>query len=217
MRLEEGARMDADRPKPRSIFLSHNRADKPFVRRVNRELTTKGIQTWLDEAEILPGESLIDKIQQGLHAMDYLGVFLSPDSVKSNWVRKELNVAITQEIQGATVKVIPIIIGDLRDSDVPLLLSDKYYIDFRGVNPFEKGIHELLMVLSDEYSSYVAKAIKEIESPDEFSTGFAALRALLLEDAEDPEDLAQSLHRYQILKRIGIDLKRFEEDRRAHV
>ena len=67
------------------------------------------------------------------------------------------------------------------------------------------------MVLSDEYSSYVAKAIKEIESPDEFSTGFAALRALLLEDAEDPEDLAQSLHRYQILKRIGIDLKRFEE------
>ena len=59
----------------RSIFLSHNRVDKPFVRRVNQELKKIGIRTWMDEAEILPGDSLPDKIAIALREMDYLGAF----------------------------------------------------------------------------------------------------------------------------------------------
>src|SRR5262245_26870833 len=123
----------------RSIFLCHNRHDKPFVRRVNRELTKTGISTWLDEAEILPGDLLLEELEHGMHSMDYLGVFISPDSIRSQWVKKELNVALTREIEGRKVRVIPLLLAGLLDKDIPIFLIDKYYIDFREGQPFKKG------------------------------------------------------------------------------
>jgi hypothetical protein len=45
-----------------SIFLSHNHADKPFVRRLAQDLQAAGARVWLDEAEMLIGDSLIKKI-----------------------------------------------------------------------------------------------------------------------------------------------------------
>lgn len=51
---------------PVSIFLSHNVADKPFVRRIARDLDNQGVRCWVDEAEIKVGDSLIEKIRQGI-------------------------------------------------------------------------------------------------------------------------------------------------------
>ena len=41
---------------------------------------------WLDEAEMLPGDSLIGKIEAAVGRVDYLGVVLSRNSVVSPWV-----------------------------------------------------------------------------------------------------------------------------------
>ena len=76
-----------------SIFLSHNSQDKPFVRRLARDLDVHGVKCWIDEAEIKVGDSLIEKIRQGLDSMSYVAVVLSPDSVNSAWVQKEIDVA----------------------------------------------------------------------------------------------------------------------------
>lgn len=70
-------------PMPPAIFLSHNHADKPFVRRLAADLGNQGIRYWLDEAEIKVGESLIEKIRTGIDSTEYLAVILSPDSVAS--------------------------------------------------------------------------------------------------------------------------------------
>ena len=48
-----------------SIFLSHSHVDKPFVRRLASDLIDSGVKVWLDEAEILIGDSLIEKIGTG--------------------------------------------------------------------------------------------------------------------------------------------------------
>ena len=60
-----------------SIFLSHNSKDKPFVRSLARYLEKAGIKVWVDEAEINVGDSLIQKISNGIENMRYLGVILS--------------------------------------------------------------------------------------------------------------------------------------------
>ena len=44
-----------------SIFLSHNSADKPFVRKLAADLRRNGFYAWVDEAEIKLGDSLIEK------------------------------------------------------------------------------------------------------------------------------------------------------------
>ena len=81
------------------VFLSHNHADKPFVRRLAWNLRFVGINVWLDEAEIDIGDSLIGKISEGIQSTDYVAACLSPDSVRSSWVTIELQMAMTKEIK----------------------------------------------------------------------------------------------------------------------
>jgi hypothetical protein len=73
-----------------SVFLAHSSADKRFVRRLAADLLERGIRVWFDEAELLVGDSLFAKIGDGVREVDYLAVILSPASVKSPWVQREV-------------------------------------------------------------------------------------------------------------------------------
>lgn len=94
---------------------------------MGNELRARGAQVWIDEAEIEVGDSLIDKISDALENVDYLVVLLSHRSVKSEWVKRELNIAITQEIHGKRVKVLPCRLDKCK---MPPFLLDKKYADF---------------------------------------------------------------------------------------
>jgi len=142
-----------------SIFLSHNHKDKPFVRRLAERLNAHGIRTWVDEAEIRVGDSLITKIESAIKDFTYLGVILSPNSVTSQWVKKEVNIALTHEIDGAHVKVLPLLI---ESCDIPWFLSDKLYADF--TRDFEDGFETLLKRLQDDLhaASHRSKRAQEL-------------------------------------------------------
>lgn len=111
----------------RSIFLSHTHADKAFVRKLAADLEAHGVRYWLDGAEIKVGESLIEKIRQGLDGVDFVAAVLSPNSIASPWVQRELNVAMNQEIMGRQVKVLPLL---YRQCELPGFLLGKFYADF---------------------------------------------------------------------------------------
>ncbi|WP_018230330.1 toll/interleukin-1 receptor domain-containing protein [Methyloversatilis universalis] len=123
------------------IFLSHNSADKPFARRLASDLEAQGVGYWLDEAEIKVGESLIERIREGIDDAAYVAVILSPDSVKSLWVQREVDVAINQEIQGRRVKVLPVM---YRMCDLPGFLLGKKYADFTDPTRYEAALKELV-------------------------------------------------------------------------
>ncbi|WP_085314302.1 toll/interleukin-1 receptor domain-containing protein [Derxia lacustris] len=112
----------------KGIFLSHNHADKAFVRRLAIDLDAQGIQCWLDEAEIKIGDSLIEKIRTGIDEMDFVAIILSPASVNSSWVQREMDVAMNQEIAGRRIKVLPIM---YRKCELPGFLLGKRYADFQ--------------------------------------------------------------------------------------
>jgi len=122
-----------------SIFLSHSSPDKPFVRSLAHNLRDAGFAPWIDEAEIKLGDSLINKISEGIDRCDYLAVVLSASSCQSEWVNREVNIALTQEIRGKRVKVLPLI---LEECEIPPFLLDKKYVDFSG--SYVDGINELL-------------------------------------------------------------------------
>jgi len=142
-----------------SIFLSHNHKDKPFVRKLAERLNAQGIRTWVDEAEIRVGDSLITKIESAIQEFTYLGVILSPNSITSQWVKKEVNIALTHEIDGAQVKVLPLLI---ESCDIPWFLSDKLYADF--TRDFEDGFETLLKRLQDDLhaASHRSKRAQEL-------------------------------------------------------
>jgi TIR domain len=131
-----------------SIFLSHNHKDKEFVRRLANNLRAYGVKVWVDEAEILVGDSLIQKIGEGIEEMEYLGVVLSPNSVDSKWVQREIEVATNKEINGRKVKVLPIL---YRKCKMPPFLEGKLYADFTLYESYQSGLQGLLKRLVPNY------------------------------------------------------------------
>jgi hypothetical protein len=124
-----------------SIFLSHSHLDKQFVRQLAEDLSRYDVKVWLDEAEMGIGDSLIEKIREGIDSMDYLGAVISQHSVKSPWVRREIDVAMNQEIEGRRLKVLPILIDDC---DLPGFLLGKIYADFRKPEKYSNSLDALL-------------------------------------------------------------------------
>ncbi len=131
-------RMSRSQP---SIFLSHSSADNTFAKRLGTALAQNGVRVWIDEAEIRVGDGLLQKITEGITGMEYLGVILSPKSVKSRWVQKELHIAMIEEIEDRRIKVLPIY---YRGCTIPAFLRDKVYADFRNPRLFQHSLVKLL-------------------------------------------------------------------------
>jgi len=124
------------------IFLSHTSDDKTFVRRLKNDLERHGVtKVWLDEAEIQIGDSLIKKIDEGLKMTKYIGVVLSPRSIKSKWVEKELDIAMNREIGSGEVVVLPLV---MEECELPSFLEGKLYADFYSPEKYEDSLQKIL-------------------------------------------------------------------------
>jgi hypothetical protein len=144
--VEDAAAAKAERHKVdaarRVAFLSHSSNDKVFIRQLAADLTANGVSVWLDEQHIRVGDSIPDRIAQGLAESDYFLIAVSSASVESQWVKKELNNALVKEIERREVTVLPL---RLDDSQMPTIISDKKYADFS--KSYKAGLGELLTVL----------------------------------------------------------------------
>lgn len=95
------------------VFLSHAKEDKNrFVLDFAEKLRINGIDVWLDKWEMLPGDSLIDKIfEEGLKNAEAIIIVLSNHSVNKPWVKEELNAGMMKKISRGT-KIIPVLIDN---------------------------------------------------------------------------------------------------------
>lgn len=142
LRIEKGS---VPQEKYHGIFLSHTSADKPFVRQLRNDLLTHGVpRVWVDEAEIEIGDSLTEKIAQGMKEARYIGVVLSSKSIEAPWVKKELEIAINREISVGEVVVLPLL---YEDCTLPTFLEGKLYADFTSPTQYESSLAKLLRKL----------------------------------------------------------------------
>ena len=59
------------------VFISYSSKDKSFVEKLSNKLVENRVGVWLDKWEMKPGDSLIDKIQNGIEDSSHLLVVLS--------------------------------------------------------------------------------------------------------------------------------------------
>ncbi|WP_342503850.1 toll/interleukin-1 receptor domain-containing protein [Lysinibacillus sp. FSL L8-0126] len=185
-----------------SIFLSHNSADKPFVRKLAKDLQKEGYYVWVDEAEIKLGDSLIEKIREGIDKVMYVGVILSSNSIEAPWVKKEVDIAMNQEINGKQVKVLPIL---LENVEPPGFLSGKLYADFTTKEAYRKGLQLIkerldspvanTSVYNQTQMEYISKKLKEMEDMLNVSKQEKALllERLSIERASLPQSLINEI------------------------
>lgn len=131
-------------------FLSHSSLDKDVVAPIASRLLDLGVDVWLDSWRMTPGDSLVERIGEGIETSDRLVVFLSQASVASNWVQKEVATGIVMELaenRGLTDKfVIPALLTQCK---IPILLREKLYANFTNKS-IEAACAELYTGLVDK-------------------------------------------------------------------
>lgn len=112
-----------------SAFLSHSSEDKLLVENVARELSRRGVCSWLDKNALIAGASLSEEFRRVIPQQTTLVVFLSPDALLSDWVTTELSIALAEwenTLEGSA-RIIPVYLGDpLRLVQNHSLLSQRW-------------------------------------------------------------------------------------------
>jgi hypothetical protein len=129
---------------PHRIFISYSRHDRRVAQALRHRLSSAGITVWIDTQEIRIGDSLIKKIQGAIDGVEYVFALLSDNSINSSWVQKELEVAITQEINGRITKVVPILLDNCK---IPSFLASKAYADLRPPRNYERVMRQVSELL----------------------------------------------------------------------
>ena len=129
------------------VFLSHASEDKDrFVVGFARQLRESGVDVWLDQWEMKPGDSLVDKIfEEGLKDARAVIIVLSTISVQKPWVREELNASVVNRISRGT-KLIPVIIDEC---DVPESLRSTVWQKVDSLNDYSKSLQCILSAIFD--------------------------------------------------------------------
>ncbi|MGH2396687.1 MAG: toll/interleukin-1 receptor domain-containing protein [bacterium] len=121
------------------VFLSHNKGDKPRVRRLAERLKKAGLRVWLDEWVIRPGDDIYLAIERGLEAARVQVLCLSPAALGSEWVDLERSTVLFRDPTNAGRRFIPLVLADCK---LPDTLRRYKYVDFREEG--EAAFEELL-------------------------------------------------------------------------
>lgn len=122
--------MSAAQQKQWSIFLSHASRDKGFAEWLYQRLTHANLTVWYDRHEILVGDSIVEKINEGLDGSELLIVVLSVNAMKSAWVCQELEPKILHQINTQQVGVLPVVLGRFDPTNGPALLRGRRFLRF---------------------------------------------------------------------------------------
>jgi hypothetical protein len=174
------------------VFISHASEDKPrFVTAFATKLRENGVDAWLDRWEMLPGDSLVDKIfEEGLKDAQAVIIVLSSFSVTKPWVSEELNASMVARISKGT-KIIPVVIDDC---DVPEALKSTLWERVPDSSDFEEPLRRILAAIFDvrerpdigDPPGFVREATASID-------GMSSVDSLVLKRAAEYE-LVNNLH-----------------------
>jgi TIR domain/Caspase domain len=105
---------------PRPIFLSYAREDISAADELLKALETEGIPVWIDRDKIRSG-SWKERVTEGLNRSRCVIALLTPNSLRSTAVRKELAFASKKG-----VPIVPVELSEIGDESLP----DWYTLDY---------------------------------------------------------------------------------------
>ena len=163
-------------------FISHASEDKErFVLRFAERLLSKGVNAWVDQWEMLPGDKLVDKVfNHGLKPSDIVIVVLSNISVQKPWVQKELNTAIVKNIEDK-IRLIPV---RLDGCQIPECLRDTLYQTIRDLNSYDIEFDRIVSAIFGQYDKPPLGSRPPYTAPDVLQMdGICRNDSLFLEEA----------------------------------
>lgn len=114
------------------FFVSYASEDCDLAEAIDTALTERGYKVWRDRGQLTLGDSLTEKINDGLARSRYALVILSEAFLRKNWPRAELNALQARAIAEGQKVILPIR-RDLAHEEMAKhlpLLGDKLTVSF---------------------------------------------------------------------------------------
>ncbi len=134
-------------PPPQELFLSHSDLGRRFATNLVRVLQGHDIPVWFSRRNIVGAQQWHDEIGAALGRRDWFAIILPPNSVQSEWVKRELIYALNH--QRFRDKIIPILYRACDYESLSWALSGLQMINFRHTTT--AGYRDLLRVWRIDY------------------------------------------------------------------
>jgi tetratricopeptide (TPR) repeat protein len=125
-----------------SVFVSYASEDKSVVVRLADDLNKAGIDVWLDEWAILPGDSIVEEINKALESNRYFLPVLSTSFLRKPWPKRELQSAMMKQAGQRGHYIIPVLIEKCK---LPAVIADIAYANL--LEDYNEGLRRLVLSL----------------------------------------------------------------------
>jgi len=108
------------------VFLCHNWADKPAVRKLAQHLRERGVRLWLDEQELRPGLPFQSLIEEQILNIPAAAVIVG--SQVGPWQDQELRAFLNEFVRRGC-PVIPVLLPGSDHPEIPMFLKSMTWVD----------------------------------------------------------------------------------------
>ncbi|HLO16315.1 MAG TPA: toll/interleukin-1 receptor domain-containing protein, partial [Anaerolineales bacterium] len=127
------------------VFMSYSRKDEDVMRLIAKFLRAQGIKVWVDNEKLIPGTPIWeDEVEKAVKGAAAIVVILSPDSKKSEWVKREISLADQHR-----KRIFPVLVRGDENISISFRLINRQYVDLREIRDSS------LKSLSDALSFYI--------------------------------------------------------------
>jgi hypothetical protein len=95
-----------------SCFISYSSKDDDFAQRLHADLQAKGVRCWFAPEDLKIGEKFRTRIDESIRIYDKVMVILSENSIRSPWVKEEVEAALEKEHKQNKLVLFPIRLDD---------------------------------------------------------------------------------------------------------
>ena len=169
---------------PPKAFLCYGGEDLTLAKKIAEDLQCNGIETWWDKWCIRSGDSLRQKIDEGLGKCTHFIVLLTPTSLTKPWVNQEMDAGLVRKIRDQC-RFIPLR-HDLAAEKLPPLLSGTLSPD---LSDFEAGMKKLIndihgVALSPPLGAPPEAVAQSVETETGYSMATSTVAKLFVETTE---------------------------------
>lgn len=143
------------------VFLCHAKEDKPKVRDLYVRLSASGLDPWLDEKNLLPGQNWKSEITQAIRESDAVLVCLSHTATtKTGYLHKEIREALERadEQPSGRIFLIPL---RFDQCDVPERFREIQWVDY-----FQPDGYKRLMLAFENLAGWLNRANRKVLAPN---------------------------------------------------
>jgi hypothetical protein len=134
----------------KKVFILHSRADETLrpALEIARSLEDMGLDVWLDQKDIKPGDSISNAITNALEQSSYVVALVSPGDQDSPYYQKELEATLAKG-----KPILPVMINNATSDNLPELIKDRLPVNYSNNPQSLRPVYDVI----DEKRSFWSK------------------------------------------------------------